>query len=97
MITVTDRTAGRDYALIKRQRKRRSTAMRTSLDNTSVDVRNLSDDDLITLLCATEDEIEAHGEFSELKELLVDCTKELLRRPALLSAEIAPTRKEPIQ
>ena len=71
--------------------------MRMSSDTTSVDVRNLSDDDLITLLCATEDEIEAHGELRELKELLVDCTKELRKRPALLSAEITSTRKGPIQ
>ena len=42
------------------------------------DLKSLPDDDLITLLCATEDEIELRGEFSELKELLMDCTKELL-------------------
>lgn len=72
-------------------------AMHMVLDKASVDVRNLSDEDLITLLCVTEDEIEEHGEFSELKELLVDCTKELLKRPALLSKEMAPTRKGPIQ
>ncbi len=71
--------------------------MRMSSDTTSVDVRSLSDDDLITLLCVTEDEIESHGELRELKELLVDCTKELLRRPALLNAEITSTRKGPIQ
>lgn len=67
--------------------------MHMLLDQSSVDLRNLPDDDLLTLLCATEDEIEEHGEFNEMKQLLRDCVSELLRRPALLNAEIAPARK----
>lgn len=67
------------------------------LDKDSVDVANLSDGDLIALLCATEDEIEVHGGFAYLKELLLDCTMELLKRPVLLSVQIAPARKGPIQ
>jgi len=58
-------------------------------DEASVAVKNLPDDELIALLCATEDEIEAHGELNDLKELLLDCTMELLNRPTLLRLEMA--------
>jgi hypothetical protein len=64
------------------------------LDKATVDVRNLPDEDLIALLCAAEDEIETHGEFNQLKELLLDCAMELLKRPsALLRVGTAPGRK----
>lgn len=63
------------------------------LEEASGGVKDLPDDDLIALLCATEDEIEAHGELHELRELLLDCTMELLRRPALLSVEMARARE----
>jgi hypothetical protein len=62
--------------------------MHSTLDRASPDVTLLPDEDLIALLCATEDEIETHGERNELKELLLDCTMELLRRPALLKQEL---------
>jgi len=58
-------------------------------DEACVAVKNLPDEDLILLLRATEDEIEAHGELNELRELLLDCTIELLNRPALLKLEMA--------
>ena len=61
------------------------------LDKAFVDVRSLPDDDLIALLCATEEEIEAHGEFNELKELLHDCAMELLRRPEAIATACAVT------
>jgi hypothetical protein len=63
------------------------------LDTACMEVKNLPDDDLIALLCATEDEIEAHGALNALKELLLDCTMELLKRPALLQREIARARE----
>jgi len=64
--------------------------MHRPVDRVSPDVRTLPDDDLIALLCAAEDEIDAHGERVELKELLVDCTMELMRRPALLRRQLTP-------
>jgi hypothetical protein len=66
--------------------------MHMMLDKASVGVKDLPDEDLIALLCATEDEIESHGELNELRELLLDCTMELLRRPALLRLEMARAR-----
>jgi hypothetical protein len=71
-----------------------STAMHMTLDRACLDLKNLPDDDLIALLCAAEDEIEAYGELQELKELLFDCTKELMKRPALL-VEMSPAREAP--
>jgi hypothetical protein len=71
-----------------------STAMRMILDRACVNVKNLPDEHLIALLCATEDEIEAHGELNELQELLLDCVMELLRRPALLKLELARPRED---
>jgi len=71
--------------------------MHRPVDKASPDLRTLPDDDLIALLCATEDEIDAHGERIELKELLVDCTMELIRRPALLRRQLTPSgeKQEP--
>ncbi len=66
--------------------------MDVTLDRACVDVKNLPDNDLVELLCATESEIETHGEFNELKELLLDCAAELLKRPALLRLEIKQGR-----
>jgi len=66
-----------------------SAPMHMISDEACVAVKNLPDDDLIVLLRATEDEIEAHGEWNALRELLLDCTMELLRRPALLRLEMA--------
>jgi len=74
------------------QQGRMRTATNMALDKASVGVRDLPDDDLVALLCATEDEIETHGELNELRELLLDCTMELLRRPVLLRLEMARAR-----
>ena len=63
-------------------------------DKNRLDMMSLPDEALITLLCATEEEIEIHGERTELKQLLQACTMELLRRPALLQQELAPTEDE---
>ena len=71
------------------RQRRMSIAMHMMSDTATVEVKNLSDDDLIALLCATEDEIEVHSASNEIRELLLDCVMELLRRPELLELEMA--------
>ena len=52
-------------------------------EKAGIDTRVLDERELIALVRATLEEIEAHGEWNELKILLGDCAKELLERRLL--------------
>lgn len=49
-------------------------------DKVGVDPKALDERELIALVRATQEEIEAHGASNELKVLLSDCGRELLER-----------------
>jgi hypothetical protein len=57
-------------------------------DKGGVDPRVLDERELIALVRATQEEIESHGEWNELKVLLSDLARELLERRVLEKVQL---------